>query len=724
MYQRPRYLLWTFIAVFLQCSLSLRSVSHGGMDLSILESTHQLQEPITEFSTPLDKALLKQEHLNTWRDLRTIEEVVRHRKDPWIFRKKVAEFVQQLSKDPTYLPDGTQIKSQDIVLKPRYKSLESISLLMSQLKQVLKAHSPQIYHQEIDHIYDTLLKNFKESFVVNRQSMKGTLIYTFMDVTMSQSGLYLWMQNFRDKAVDLNTGMHPLVGKMNEWKGQVGNTEHVEWSKMYQKYMKLVEVFDILAAAGLQDKDVILKMVPSDMKLHETNGILFEHSSKPSNLKYYLINNKPHSYPRPLHLPIFGFPFEIDGWNPAEIEDQVHKIWSKLEKSDLEIALELRKPVLDFSQSKIKFPKEVITMKEYQVLMAMTTDSGYKTMWRSISRSINLVSKLEENNPEAQVLLWHILQLEFKYLSPRNVDPKKAEIQIENSVMFYLFVRRMGEVLEEVFRIFTPTPPGKRVHKAQCMMYYWSLLLYKPPTVSYKRYNKAKWMQLGLGRVYLDHLLSSQKLNKLYKTMSTTQDSDREMPYTSSTPNFINNLVQSNIGHSPEEIESLGQSPLDFSMDSINRLNFMAARKREENHSKQIMDHEIKSDKASDSPSPKRKVLMHDDPEQMHLTSVSKKPRTKRVEYVQPSDIDETQIPKNILNMRETKLDGIKSTIHSDLFVDKQNVIQDPRCKTPGNDQAGARNIVQRMEPPSSSSADRQAFILPDLNEPAEPESM
>ncbi|KAH9816413.1 hypothetical protein DFH28DRAFT_203513 [Melampsora americana] len=756
MYQNPEYLLWIFIVVFLQLPLSGRTVSNRVLDLSMLESTQKLHRPTIEYSRPVHKSLLNQDHLNTWRDLRTIEELARHRKEPHIFRKKVEDFVEQLSRNPTCLIDGNQLKLQDIEQKPRYTANESLYILLYQLKQVLKAHSPQMTHQEIDHISERFFKNFKRSFTISRKSMKGTIVHTFMDATMSHLALYLWMQNFRQKAADLKTGMYPLVDKMNQWKGKVGNEEQVEWFKMYQDYMKLVEVFDILAAAGLQDKNVILKMAPSHIESHQTNAVLHKHSSKAQDLQYYLTNKKPHSDPRPINLPIFGFPFEIDGWNPSEIEDQVHKIWSRFEKRDLEIALQLIKPVLNLPETEIKFPQEVQKMKGYKSLMTMTTNSSYKTMWRSISRSINLVFKLEGRKSEAQSVLWYILQSQFKYLVQPNLDPKKAEVQIENSVMFYLFIRRMGEVLEVVFKIFHTALPEKQVSKAQCMMYYWSLVLYKLPTTTYRRDQKAKWMELGLGRVYLDHLLSSRKLDKLYHKMSTTQDSDNEMSDSLSASNYSNNHSQSTTVDSPEHNENFGESSLDFTTNTIDRLSFMTARKKRTNTFKNMMNQDIRSSKGSDSSSPKRKLPMHADSEPMYLTSFHKKPRTKRivyspkrklsmhadsepmyltsfhtkprtkrVEYFPPSD-DETEIPKHILEMREPKTEKRQKTIHSQLLSDMQNESQDGSCKPGGNIQGseGSSRNFHDVVPSSIFSADRHTLILPDLNEPAEPDLM
>ncbi|KAH9817713.1 hypothetical protein DFH28DRAFT_161011 [Melampsora americana] len=651
MYQSPKHFLWSFIGVLLQLSLSVRSVSNGVMDISMLESTQELQGPTTEFRRPIDKALLNQQHLNTWRDLRTIEEVAKHCKVPCTFRRRVEELVGQLLKKQNYLTDGNQAMSQGIPKKQRYNPIESLYMLLYQVKQVLKAHSPQIDHQEIENISEGIIKIFKKSFNVRKKHSTRTLFNSFLDAIMSSFSRYLLMQTFRQNALHVRTDIHTIIKNTNEFQGIGDNESQLEHVQMYQEYMRLIEVFDILAAGGLQDKNVILKMTPSHIGLPQTIRILSEYSSKPTDLHYYITNDTPYNYPRPLKLPIFGYPFEMNGWDPSQIEDQVHKLWSNFEPRDLEIALQLIRPVEETSKSETKFPEEVTQMEGYKLLLRMTSDPQYKQMWISISRSINLVSKLEAGTSEAQSILWHILQSEFKYLPQHNLDPKKAELQIENSVMFYLFLRRMGEVLQAVFSSLE-TPPAERVSKAQCMMYYWSLVLYKPPTTTYRRDRKAKWMELGLGRLYLDHLLSSRKLNQLYQRMRTTQDSEQALSDSSSAVNFSNNFGERNIVDFFEHIENLGHASSDFITNSIDRLDFISPRKKRTNPFKKMVYHDLKSGKSSYSDSPKQKFLMHDGLETNYLNSIPKKARTKRIEYIPTSD-DETEISNNILSMRE-----------------------------------------------------------------------
>ncbi|KAH9813399.1 hypothetical protein DFH28DRAFT_975839 [Melampsora americana] len=738
MYWSLRYVVLSLIGVFLQSPSPVRSVSNAVMDISLLESTQNLEQPITEFSTPVDKALLEQEHLDTWRDLRTVEEVAKHHKAPHIYRKRVADLVEGWLEKPNFPKneDGSSYRPMNLLT---YTPRESLSFVLYHLQQVLKAHSNPDTHQDIDNMAAEIINTFNIDFKLGSRSAGETNLIPFLDTSMSQFGLFLLLQNFsKETTLDFKMGWNLSFDKKDQERKLISNTEQIEYAECYQEYMKLIEILDILAAGGLQNKSAISNLPPNYIRFRLPNSFLNKHSSKPQDLHYYLINESPYHPPRSLNPPIFGYPFEIDGHDPKEIENQVHKIWSKFEQADLEFALELRKPIEHFPKNKIIFPQEVINMEGFKELLEVTDNAEYEKMFRSFSRSINLVSKLEEERSEAQSILWKILRLTFKYLPKENLNPLKSEVLIENSVMFYLFIRRMSKVLEEVLKNFPPTIPKEKVSQAQCMMYYWSLVIFSKPNSTYRHDQKAKWMEFSLGRVYLNHLLSSRKLNNFHHQLVTACDKGRlEVP--SVSPFISHSTVQR------DTFLSVRQNTPEDDPKSIDKLKFIPARKGRKSVYNEIPKKDTIATKVLNNSSQEQHGSMHDDvAEPMYLNSIPKKPRTERIAY-SSSDNDDVDIPK-FLNTRESSIDQRQGMTHSELFMGMQKGIQDispriednsqdPETKASGtlassetrsHEKGRTRtfdlNIAENVE--TTSSGNQAAPMLPDLNDSLYPDFM
>ncbi|EGG00419.1 uncharacterized protein MELLADRAFT_111846 [Melampsora larici-populina 98AG31] len=668
-----------------------------------------------EYSTPVDKALLNQDHLNAWRDLRTIEEVAMNRKDSFVFKKKVADFVEDLAKKNPSLNDQDWLSSEAIWLWTLNRQNKSLCTLLYYMKQTLKLHLPQHTHQEIDEMAEEIVKNFKFSSQIKDHPVRER-IGPFLDSVMTQSGFYLLMQNLKmEKDLNLQMGTHSLWVKVDPWKGIIGTEDQIDYGKSYRQYMSLIEVFDILAAAGLQDKGAILKLTPRSVDLRLARKILAEHAPKARDLHYYLVNDVPYNPPKKLNLPIFGYPFELNGQDSNQVEDQVHKLWSKFEKEDLKIVLKLENPVKTMQKGDVMFPRNFKRMTQFKSLWKMKDKSKYRYLWGTITRSIGIVLKLDKINSGAHVVFWNIMYSAFKYLPKEEIDPKKVEVQIENSVMFYLLIRRMGIVLAEVFKLHSTTSaPEQEVNKEQCIMYYWSLFNYAPPNGTYKHKDKVKWMKFGIGRVYINHLLASMKLNELFQKTSTTQE--EIVSHESSSSTFSENLGQSSIVDSSGDIDSMEQvivneNPIDNPKFSKSRsLERKTKLKRLEEALNQIQA----THRAPDVSPPKRKVSMHDIAlEPKFFASIPKKPRTQQIEY-NPHIREEIELLNRKLALREPNLDRTQSTVYNQVNLKQKNQNPDPSYQSMGD--------LKGPEPPSVE--DRGSFMLSDLNEPLEPDYM
>ncbi|EGG00420.1 uncharacterized protein MELLADRAFT_111847 [Melampsora larici-populina 98AG31] len=704
---------------------SVRLVSNGVQKFAI-ESTQNLRQPMVvlhafkdeEYKRQIDHILLNQDHLNSWRDLREIEKLAISYRKPSMYKSRVADFVEELSKKHPSLQEEDNQSPKGILLWEKYKPNKSLAILLYYLKQVLKVHSPSINHNEIDDLAQEIIKTFNFSANENGNCRN----YTISDFT---------------------EGLQSSVERLNKWKQIISKTDQVVYGQSYREYMKLVEFIDVLAAAGLHDRNAILELKPSSIKLSLTSEVLFGKSPGSLKLHHYLTSDLPYNSLVALNDEIFGFYSEINGQNPNKIKDQVHQLWSEFEENHLGIALQMSEPVGIPQQKEFILPQEVTRMKEYKLLFEMTSNSKYKEMWRNISRSIGLVSKLTVGDSEALVVLCHILRSALYYFPRQELESDKLGLVIENSVMFYLFVRRIGKVLEEMFKIHFPNNTTKeKATRAQCI--YWSLIIFQKPRnfYSYSRERKAKWMEFRLGRLYYDYLLASRKLNNLYHHMSTVQGKRTTNSLSYSTSR--NPFSQSTTIDAPGHVQNMGWGTPNLYLNTIHALNLGTSRylgrETQSKNLEKIPHQSLKTSTFSHILSHKRKFSTNkslSDPK--YCTLLTKKPSNKHTQ----NDLQVNN--KKSLETKECNLENICITIHSQASLDKQQGSQNPSHQNAADFQTSAgelnndaiavkmahwvpdvssylsQNRVTKFslgpDIPATSSGTRGTSFLPDLNQ-------
>ncbi|EGG05485.1 uncharacterized protein MELLADRAFT_107552 [Melampsora larici-populina 98AG31] len=496
-----------------------------GLDVGQLaEASYFDQE---ELIRPVDRHLVQQEHLNTWRHLRTIEVVVRKNKSFQTYKRTLEIVVKDMFDNPNIHAREIDRIPQRAEAWARYKPNKPLAMVVYYLIEVLKHQSSQLQvdKEELHRLTDRLIE--ETNFPPN--SLESCIVTPFLDAVMSELSLHMLLDQFGKATIadQVHSSNYLSVEGTLVWKKMILQTDHLEYIKHYQSYMKLIEIFDILAAAVIQDKNLICNhLTPSlSRSLPKIRTLLENHSANPKQLHRYLINRTPYDHNRPLTIPIFRHPAELDSGGSPQLEENIHKLWILSDNKDSKISSRLLWLSDKIADDSHKPPRYICRIAGFKSLKQTAKDGSlrHRQMLNHISRTINLVLDLEDDDFEARTVLFEILQSALRTL-PMQSDPRESEKRMENCVMFYLLIRRIARVLEVVIKKeLSPTIPDGKNIKAKIMMYYWSMLSFIPSTLKLRHKETFEWFSFGLGRVYLDHLQSSVTLNKLYEQMSLVQ---------------------------------------------------------------------------------------------------------------------------------------------------------------------------------------------------------
>ncbi|KAH9817582.1 hypothetical protein DFH28DRAFT_1106392 [Melampsora americana] len=524
-YDQPtRHRTNTLASLMIRVSAMLHeSIDQGFLDPKQVVEASDFEADIGGLIAPVDEHLLQQDHLNTWRDLRTIEVAVKKNKCSWVFGKKLENVVNGIFENLNLLPKELDQIHKNAASWVKHKQKKPLLITVYYLTEVLKHHSSQKTNKEIQNLTERLIEILNDFPNSNEPRMVREIVTPFLDSVMKELGLELLLETF-GKSMISNHSPSLYPGETLDWKKIIVQEDQLEYAKHYHAYMNLIEVFDILAATGVQDRELICdNLTPSlSSSLPKVRQLLEDKATNPQHIHRYLINKTPYDHNRPLYFPIFGYPAEIEGKSSGPLEIDIHQIWSQSGEEDLEISSRLSNLSNKIAHQPEKLPRKVSNMTGYKILMetAQSGDLRDVQMLNHISRTIKLVVELEEQDSEAQRVLWSILQSALRTL-PLRSDQRQSEKRIENSD--FKSIRRD---YQEKFGLNLPNVEDM---KAKFMMYYWTLVSFVTSGNNLRHDSTVEWMEFGLGRVYLNHLESSVILNKLYEKMSLISEKGKTM---------------------------------------------------------------------------------------------------------------------------------------------------------------------------------------------------
>ncbi|KAH9824179.1 hypothetical protein DFH28DRAFT_944777 [Melampsora americana] len=604
---------------------------------------------------PVDQQLLKIDHLNAWRDLRTVDIVMRHNKDSFVYQKRVEDLVNKMMKTS---PSQRISLHRNALEWSDLKVNRPLGIVFYYLTQLLKIHLPESAHEEIETLPEEIKKYFKATYFQDG-SLARDMVDPFMDDSMQSLVINLLMEWLY---VDYRSDHHNSVNHRKYiLNTTIPKSSQIYYAGHYLCYMKLIEKIEVLEAAAIQDIDLI-KRFPMKGSLTSARKLFGREASQPHITRNHLLNN-PYDQYRPIKFPLLEYPSKIKGESSANIEFELLRFWSYFSVKHVKIASELSNISGNTSNEGTTFPARVRAMHGYHRLRQNSSkqNSGHHQMWTHIAKTINLVSDLDKPDSAEQSILWQILRSALNVMA-NNFDPKNCERQIENSVMFYLLLRRLGEVLEVIMEKHCPsTCSDGRCTRAQFMMYYWSLMSYKSTGDRNKQEKTNEWMQFKLGRVYLNHLISAQELNKLYHQMQTTNldalDMDPQKGISVShskmlkagtrhehrIPNqsesdfitFGSDVVYPDYALETQPHESKSSTSVQRAISYSDRMNFQVPRKRSSRYPKSITTTKssLKQDVKTLVPtSPQKRISVEKSLESLDQTiptGFQKKPRTK-----------------------------------------------------------------------------------------------
>ncbi|EGG04852.1 uncharacterized protein MELLADRAFT_64604 [Melampsora larici-populina 98AG31] len=516
------------IMAFVHSILSVKLLPGGPVHLGMsqLETVSpaigNVREPVREIS-PMEKILLQDENLETWRDIRTIEEVVKQNRDGAIFGKRVNYYIGPILKD---CPFGTTANSKiDSKIESSISkvdldiSFSPLERLVHQLIQILKGHSEKKEHPKLDCLEAEVSSTLNHLSKNKNQYAVRKIVAPFVDHAMSKIGWNTLLENFQKSMTLLYGSNHSLETFLIS--SQLKKDDQLQYGVYYRNYMHMFEIFEILVADGLKHQNMICNVDKIRSQNMKEKKILNDHIGGVIDIHRYLINRTPWSGYSWSPVPFFEDPLKTCGHKSTQFSGEVHKIWFIFGGNDHRISNQLGVISEEDLAEDHKVSKKLEGVEDLWSFQKAKQENvmTYNLVVKHMSRAIDLVSKLDEDDPEILSVLREMFTTSMEFIVKRG-DHNERKRVINNSVMFYLFIRRTGNVLSHVLEsLFPNTPLEKRVTTAQSMRYYWALTKFRSNHHSKNKEIRWRWLHFGLGQVYEEHLLASDKLNNFYNQM-------------------------------------------------------------------------------------------------------------------------------------------------------------------------------------------------------------
>ncbi|EGG03376.1 uncharacterized protein MELLADRAFT_109343 [Melampsora larici-populina 98AG31] len=458
---------------------------------------------------PVDRILIQDDHLNVWRALRTAEVVANQHKSYSNLGNVVLSYTKQILK-PFIEKPKSKFQKKEKVTWVR-KSTSPLHHILSSLVKIIKAHSSPDSHSEIDYVEKDIQNSFQFTLNPTSPHLTRDNFNHFMEFSLSKISFYLLLRGImkeKHQISEINSSTSTLKFLKNLSQFGIDDLQYGSW---YRKYMQTFETFEKLLSLGLQNSHVMLALTPSKCSARSARKILVTSAEDNWTARRYITNKDPFVDPKLEPISLLEDPLK-KSQTLGDLGHKARELWFLFDKPDLEISQELIAMKEKHQTNSIELPEQIRFMVGYMELMKTigADNDQCKSIDNQISKCLGLVLKVDADDSEAQLILWKILDYVLNATSKPS-QLHKFEKRIENSVMFYLLIRRIGKVMESILSMKVSETP---VTKAQCMQYYWSLLTYRTPQYSPRPEDITK--DLKLGDLYKEHLISSDHLNQFY----------------------------------------------------------------------------------------------------------------------------------------------------------------------------------------------------------------
>ncbi|EGG04791.1 uncharacterized protein MELLADRAFT_64620 [Melampsora larici-populina 98AG31] len=508
------------IMAFIPLNLSVRLLPGIQVDNDLVqlddESTivENVRETVQEID-PMEGKLLQDDKLETWRDLRTIEEVIKQNLEASIFMTRVDYYTDAILKDcpfhiTPYLSDKQTGKKKRIGL---------FEDLIHSIIKIMKGHSAEPEHPKLHLLEEELLVLLKNIPPPKSQQERRKRSGPFVDFLMSKLGWYLLLDSLQMSG-NLRYGVKASSQIFcNSEQLTTERDNELKHGTYYRNYMHIFEIFEALVFDGLQNKDLILDVAKTQYKRIKQKKIIQKHLGSIVDIHRYLVNQTPWSGHPWSPAPFFKDPLKSCGPKSSET---AHKLWFIFGGNDHKISNTLDTMSEEDMALDYKVPellKEVLNSQPF-IDSNLENKLNYKFAIKHMCKAIDLVLDLDNDEPAVLSILREIFTCSIEYIS-KVENCNECKMIINNSVMFYLFIRRVGNVLKQLMESQFPNIPLEmKLNTPQSMGYYWALTNFRPNNHSKSEARWSRWF-FGLGKTYRDHLFASQKLKNIYNQMGS-----------------------------------------------------------------------------------------------------------------------------------------------------------------------------------------------------------
>ncbi|EGG05624.1 uncharacterized protein MELLADRAFT_64039 [Melampsora larici-populina 98AG31] len=469
--------------------------------------------------SPMERTLLQDDHLETWRNLRTIEEVLMQNRYGPTFQKRVKYYMDpilkecpfQITPDPLTTSTKTRVKPEDKL---------PFQLLVYHLIQIMKGHSERTEHSKLDFLEEEILTTFKH-VSKEKETNSQRILVEFVGFVMSKIGWHLLIENIQKSKI-LEYGLKNLP-QSDHLSGEMkfNSKDQVRYGAYYRDYMHIFEVFELLVFDGLQNKKMISGLAKIQGKYDKESKIERLHLGDYLGIHRYLIARRPWDGKIWSPAPFLGDPFKKYGQNSHQLSDKIHKIWFQFGESDYKISVQLGAILQDGLAGDYKVHKTLKTLHRSEIFKNVrhNNKNNYNLAMNHMSKVIDLISSIYKDNHASRSILHEILSCSIDLISEKR-DYNAVKASINNGVMFYLFIRRIGHVLKHVEENLSgDSSLESKPTNSQFMGYHWALARFRSKQRSKAQSTRWKWLSFDLGKAYQDHLLASAKIHFLHDQM-------------------------------------------------------------------------------------------------------------------------------------------------------------------------------------------------------------